>query len=158
MDAINAFIVRRQSTHERSLSNAMRKAVAISLEATRQPHQRMQQGVMRASWDHNHTHIATTTIAARASIAATGAQRTQTVTFCWLAQESRVVCLMQWQWWQLSSPSARPTWTAQAPQQWRSQQRQAQQQEESPQARGQGLQAPMPTGWPCQSLVRRMLH
>ncbi len=44
MDTIVAFIVRCQSTHKRSLSNATRKAVAISLEATRQFCQWMQQG------------------------------------------------------------------------------------------------------------------
>ncbi len=44
MDTINAFIVRCQSAHKRSLSNATRKAVAINLEATWRPHQQMQQG------------------------------------------------------------------------------------------------------------------
>ncbi len=43
MDAINAFIVRRQSAHERSPSNATRKDMAINLEATRWPYQRTQQ-------------------------------------------------------------------------------------------------------------------
>jgi hypothetical protein len=44
MDAINAIIVRHQSTHKMSLSNVTRKAVAVSLEATRQPCQQTQQG------------------------------------------------------------------------------------------------------------------
>ncbi len=44
MDAINAFIVRRQSAHERSPSNTTRKAVAINLKATQRPCQQMQQG------------------------------------------------------------------------------------------------------------------
>jgi hypothetical protein len=44
MDTINAIIVRRQSTHEMSPSNATRKTVAISIKATRRPWQRMQQG------------------------------------------------------------------------------------------------------------------
>jgi hypothetical protein len=43
IDTINAIIVRRQSAHERSPSNATRKAMTISLEATRRPCQRMQQ-------------------------------------------------------------------------------------------------------------------
>ncbi len=43
MDAINAIIVRCQSAHKMSLSNATRKARAISLEATRQPCHRTQQ-------------------------------------------------------------------------------------------------------------------
>jgi hypothetical protein len=43
MDVINAIMVRRQSAHEMSLSTAMRKAVVISLKATRQPRQQMQQ-------------------------------------------------------------------------------------------------------------------
>ncbi len=40
MGAIKAIIVRRQSTHEMSLSTAMRKAMAISLKATKQLCQR----------------------------------------------------------------------------------------------------------------------
>jgi hypothetical protein len=43
MDAINAIITRRQSAYEMSLSNAIRKAVAISLKATRRPCPQMQQ-------------------------------------------------------------------------------------------------------------------
>ncbi len=37
MDAINAIIVRHQSAHKINLSNATRKAMAISLKATRRP-------------------------------------------------------------------------------------------------------------------------
>ncbi len=44
MGAINAFIVRRQSAHKTSPSNATRKAVAISLKATRRPCQWTRQG------------------------------------------------------------------------------------------------------------------
>jgi hypothetical protein len=55
MDAINAIIVRCQSAHKRSPSNAMRKAVAISLEATRRPCQRMQQ-------EHREGVVSITTI------------------------------------------------------------------------------------------------
>ncbi len=44
MDVINAFIARCQSSHERSPSNATRKAVAIDLEATWRPCQQTQQG------------------------------------------------------------------------------------------------------------------
>ncbi len=44
MDAINAIIVRCQSTHKTSPSNAMRKAVAIKLKATRWSRQQTQQG------------------------------------------------------------------------------------------------------------------
>ncbi len=73
----------------------------------------------RASWGHyeyhNNTHPTTMTIAARASISATCVQWTQTAMFCWPAQESRVA-RSTWQR-QLSSPSAWPTWAAQAPQQ-----------------------------------------
>ncbi len=43
MVVINVIIVRRRSAHETSLSNAMRKAMAISLKATRRPCQQMQQ-------------------------------------------------------------------------------------------------------------------
>ncbi len=50
MDPINKIIVRRQSAHKRSPSNATRKAVAISLEATRWPCWKMQQGHVRALW------------------------------------------------------------------------------------------------------------
>ncbi len=67
----------------------------------------------RASWGrceyHINTHPTTTIIAARVSIAATGARWTQTAMFCQPAQEPRVVRLMQR--WQLSSPSAWPTQT-----------------------------------------------
>jgi hypothetical protein len=42
MDAINAIIVKPQSAHKTSLSNMMRKAVAISLKATRRPCQQTQ--------------------------------------------------------------------------------------------------------------------
>jgi hypothetical protein len=44
MDTINEIIMRRQSAHERRPSHAMRKAVAISLKATRQPCWQTQQG------------------------------------------------------------------------------------------------------------------
>ncbi len=44
MDPINAIIVRRQDAHEKSPLNATRKAVAISLEATRRPCWWTQQG------------------------------------------------------------------------------------------------------------------
>ncbi len=95
----------------------------------------------RALWGcceyHNNTNPATTNIAARASIAATRAQRMQTATFCRPAQESRVVHSTRQ--WQLSPPSAWPTWAAQAPRQWCLRQQQVQQQDESPQAQGQGL-------------------
>jgi hypothetical protein len=43
MDVINTIIVRCQIAHETSLSNTMRKAVAINLKATRQPCQQTQQ-------------------------------------------------------------------------------------------------------------------
>jgi hypothetical protein len=64
IDVINAIIVRRQSTHETSLSNTTRKAVVISLKATRRPHQQMQQERWWASWvsqqyssrNNNHCH------------------------------------------------------------------------------------------------------
>ncbi len=44
MDAINAFIVRRQSAHKMSPSNAIRKAMAINLKATRRPCWQTRQG------------------------------------------------------------------------------------------------------------------
>ncbi len=44
MDMINAIIVGCQSAHETSPSNTMRKIVAISLKATRQPCQQTWQG------------------------------------------------------------------------------------------------------------------
>ncbi len=43
LDAISAIIVRRQNNHKTSLSNTTRKAVAISLKATRRPCQQTQQ-------------------------------------------------------------------------------------------------------------------
>ncbi len=43
MDAINAIIVRRWSAHKMSLSTATRKAVVISLKATRRPCQQTRQ-------------------------------------------------------------------------------------------------------------------
>ncbi len=43
IDAINAIIMRRRSTHKTSLSNATRKAMAISLKATRRPCQQTRQ-------------------------------------------------------------------------------------------------------------------
>jgi hypothetical protein len=43
IDAINTIIVRRQSAHETSFSTTTRKAMAISLKATRRPCQQMQQ-------------------------------------------------------------------------------------------------------------------
>jgi hypothetical protein len=65
----------------------------------------------RALWGrceyHNNTHTPTTNIAARASIVAKRAWRTQTATFCQPAQESRVVGSTWWR--QLLSPSAWPT-------------------------------------------------
>jgi hypothetical protein len=44
MDAINAIFVRCQSAHEKSPSNATRKAVAISFKATRQTCRQTRQG------------------------------------------------------------------------------------------------------------------
>ncbi len=68
MGTINAIIMRRQSAHKTSLLTATRKAVAISLKATRRPCQRTQQerreSVVRALWvshwcsshDNNYCH------------------------------------------------------------------------------------------------------
>ncbi len=50
MDVINAIIVRCRSPHKMSLSNATRKAVMISLKATRWPHWQMQQGCSEGVW------------------------------------------------------------------------------------------------------------
>ncbi len=50
VDAIDAFIVRRQSAHKASLSNSTRKAMAISLEATRQPCWQSNKGAVKALW------------------------------------------------------------------------------------------------------------
>jgi hypothetical protein len=74
MDAINAIIVMHQSAHEMNPPYATRKAVAISLKATRRPRQQTQQGHREY---HNNTHPATTIIVTGASIATTQAQRTQ---------------------------------------------------------------------------------
>ncbi len=110
----------------------------------------------RALWGHckyhNDTNPAMTNIAARASIAAKHAHRMQTATFFQPAQESRVIRLTQQH--QLSSLSAWPTRAAQALRQQGSRQQQAQQQEEYPWARGQGLQALMPRRQAHQSLAR----
>jgi hypothetical protein len=55
MDAINVIIVRNRSAHEMSHSNTTRKAVAISLKATRQPCRQMQQ-------EHRESIVSITTI------------------------------------------------------------------------------------------------
>ncbi len=155
MDAINTIIVRHQSAYKMSPSNATRKAMAISLKATRRPQQRTQQGrcVGVVSITMISTHPATTTIAARASIAAMRAQQTQTTLFCWPVQEPRVVRLT-WRR-QLLSPSAWPTQAAQALQ-WRRSRRTNATTRRVPRAWGQGLQALMPTQQACQSLVRQV--
>ncbi len=101
----------------------------------------------RVLWErceyHDDTHPTTMIIAARASIATMHVQWMKTAMFCWPAQESRVVCLTQQR--QLLSLPAWPTGAAQAPWWQRLRRRQAQQQEESPQVQGQGLQALPPT-------------
>jgi hypothetical protein len=74
MDVINAIIVMRQSAHEMSPSYAMRKAMAISLEATRQPCRQTQQ---RHCEYHDNTHPKTAIIVTRASISVMQAQQTQ---------------------------------------------------------------------------------
>jgi hypothetical protein len=45
MDAINTIIMRRQSAHKTSLLNATRKAIAISLKAAGNKHDK---GIVRA--------------------------------------------------------------------------------------------------------------
>ncbi len=47
MDAINTIIMRRQSAHKTSLLNATRKAIAISLKAAGNKHDK---GIVRALW------------------------------------------------------------------------------------------------------------
>ncbi len=159
MDAINTFIVRRQSAHKRTQEESLKHnkeghdIQPWSHKAT------LLTNATRALWGrceyHNNSNPATINIAAKASSAATPVRQMQIAAFCRPAQESSVVPLTQWR--KLSSPSAWPTWAAQALQQRRSQQWQGQQQEESPRAQGQGLQALMPTRWACQSLVWQVL-
>ncbi len=50
MDVIDAIIVRCRSPHKMSLSNATRKAVVISLKATRWAHRQTQQGCSEGVW------------------------------------------------------------------------------------------------------------
>ncbi len=96
MDAINAIIVRCQSAHERSPSNAMRKAVVISLKATRRPCWRTWQG-------HCEGIVSITMILIpRQQILPQGCQLPQHVhhkrklwRFFQPAQESRVICSTQ---------------------------------------------------------------
>ncbi len=137
MDAINAFIVRCQSAHKTSPSNATRKAMAISLKAKAA----LPTNATSLLWGpheyHDNNHPTTTIIAKRPSIATMCAQQMQTATFCWPAQESRVIRSMQL--WQQLSPSAWPMQAAQALQQQWLRRQQAQQQEESPKCKDKGF-------------------
>ncbi len=137
MDAINTFIVRRQSTHKRSPSNATRKAVVINLEATRQPCQRTWQG-------HCEGVVSITAITIpQWWILPQGRQSPQNVCderkLRRFADQRRSQGLYAWWRRQLLSPSAWPMQAAQAPQRWQSWQQQVQQQEESPECKDKGF-------------------